>query len=281
MRRLIIVFVGFVILLCGCNSGAAEATATAQVDLVGTLVASTLEAVPSPTTVPPTPTLIVASTSAASPTPGEGSVSGKVCYPSGSSSMTAYFEDSASHIVTALDISGGQPTYTVDLIPATYTAYAWLNDFSQGGSYSKCGASAGCNDATPLGFQVSAGQALTGIDLCDWSHGPFDIPYPPGHPAQSVTGIISGSVSNYPYGSLPRLTIVAFNQANGYWYWIGTASGQSNYTIADLPPGTYQVVAYDSDNHAGGSPVVAVTTGNTTTATISDWGGSYPENPVH
>jgi hypothetical protein len=195
--------------------------------------------------------------------------------------MTVYFETGESHTVTDLPISGNQPTYSIDLAPGNYLAYAWLNDFSLSGSYSRCGAAAGCSDAKPLSFNVLAGQTSTGIDICDWTHGPFDIPYPPGHDAQSTTGNISGSIAGYPYGSLPVLTVVAFNQGNGYWYWVGTASGQNSYSITELPPGTYQVVAYDNKNRSGGSLPVTVTAGKTVTANIGDWGGSYPDNPVH
>jgi len=280
MRRVAHFLAGLTMFLTGCSLGAAQVSPTSGADRVGTLVAATLAAIPSSTPARPTPTLTPNIGGVVSPTPGLGNVSGKVCYPSGASAVTAYFEDSASHVVNELGISGGLPSYTIDLPPATYTAYSWLNDFSLGGSYSKCGATPGCNGATPLPFVVLAGQSLSGIDLCDWSHGPFDIPYPPGHTVQSTTGIISGSISGYPSGNLPTLTIVAFNRVTGYWYWVGTANRQASYSITDLPPGSYQVVAYDSGNHGGGSPVVAVTAGDTAIANISDWAGSYPDNPV-
>jgi hypothetical protein len=280
MRRLVLALVVAGLILAGCNPAPAQ-TPTPASDLVGTMVAQTLAAVPSltpslATQEPPTATIAVL----ASPTPGTGEVGGRVCYPSGASAMTAYFEESSSHQVTELPLADRQPTYKVTLPPGTYLAYAWLDDFSQGGSYSQCGTDDSCTDARPLAFPVLAGQALTTIDLCDWSHGPFDIPYPPGHSIESATGIISGSIRNYPNGDLPSLTVVAFNQGNGYWYWVGTVAGQTFYSIADLPPGTYQVVAYDSHDRAGGSPLATVTAGETTTANVTDWNGAYPDNPA-
>lgn len=279
MGRIVVVLLAAALVLAGCRDGAAQ-TPAPTTDLVGTMVAETLAAVP--TITPAVVTEIATPTLAlfASATPGTGEVGGRVCYPSGASAMTAYFEQSSSHEVTELALTGRQPNYSLSLVPGTYIAYAWLNDFSQGGSYSKCGADDSCKDAKPLAFPILAGDKLDGIHLCDWSHGPFDIPYPPGHPVESATGRLSGTIRHYPYGGLPELTVVAFNQGNGYWYWIGTATGQSSYSIADLPPGRYQAVAYDSDGHAGGSAVVAVTAGQTTETDVADWGGSYPDNPA-
>ena len=281
MRRIAIIIFVFAIGLVGCNLNTSTPTPTQNADLVGTMVAATLSAVPTLTSLPEQPTSTPQIFSAPSPTAKTGMVSGKVCYPSGANAMTAYFEATDTHAVKDLPISGGESTYTLALTPGSYLAYAWLNDFSLGGSYSKCGATADCNDAKPIPFIVNAGQDTTGVDLCDWTHGPFDIPYPPGYSPSITTGIISGSISGYPYGDLPTLTIVAFNQGSGYWYWVGTAAGQTNYTISELPPGTYQVVAYDGKNRSGGSSLITVTAGQTANAVIDDWSGSYPDNPVH
>lgn len=267
------------LLLTSCAPAASEVP-TPTPDLVSTMVAATLSVVPSPTSVTETPSPSPTIAAIFSPTPGTGEVTGRACYPSGSDAMTAYFENTSTHQATELALVGRQPDYTATLQPGTYIAYAWLNDFSQGGSYSRCGTDHTCNDATPLVFPVLAGEKLEGIDLCDWSHGPFDIPYPPGHSQEQTTGAINGSISGYPFGSLPALTVVAFNQGNGYWYWVGTVPGQSVYTITELPPGSYQVVAYDEDGHAGGSAVVTVEAGETVNADVGDWRGGYPENPA-
>ena len=96
-------------------------------------------------------------------------------------------------------------------------------------------------------------------------------------------GTIEGNISGYPYGSLPKLAIVAFNQEkpSTYSYWI-TASGSTSYSMTSsyLLPGKYQVVAYDSSNHTGGCSVaVTVISEQTVTCDITNWGGGYPAKP--
>jgi hypothetical protein len=96
-------------------------------------------------------------------------------------------------------------------------------------------------------------------------------------------GTITGGISGYPYGSIPRLTIVAFGQEPPYYYsyWI-TAPGSTYYEMTSdyLLPGKYQVVAYDSSDHRGGCPgVVKVISDQTVTCDISSWGGGYPAKP--
>ena len=105
---------------------------------------------------------------------------------------------------------------------------------------------------------------------------PTDTPVP-------KPGTIEGNISGYPYGSLPKLAIVAFNQEKPgtYSYWI-TASGSTSYSMTSnyLLPGKYQVVAYDASNHTGGCPVaVTVVSEQTVTCDITSWGGSYPAKP--
>jgi hypothetical protein len=260
-----------------------SATSTLNADAVASVVAGTMQALTpsaSPTvilTLAATPT--VASTATLTAT----QVSGKVCYPGGiATDLKAYFQNTTTNQAVELPIAVGAAQYSVELTPATYIAYAWVTDFSTGGSYSACGQTSGCSDATPKSFTVAAEQTVTGIDLCDWSHGPFDVPYPPGFQPMAKLGIVAGSISGYPYGNLPQLAVVAFSQdAPYYWYWAGTIAGQVYYTVRDLPPGDYQIVAYDDANHAGGSPaIVTVTAGQTTTADISDWASSWPANPL-
>ena len=96
-------------------------------------------------------------------------------------------------------------------------------------------------------------------------------------------GTIAGGISGYPYGSLPKLAIVAFLQEPpyNYSYWI-TAAGNTAYSMTSsyLIPGKYQVVAYDSSNHSGGCPViVTVISEQTVTCDITHWGGGYPAKP--
>jgi hypothetical protein len=94
-------------------------------------------------------------------------------------------------------------------------------------------------------------------------------------------GALQGSVTGYPYGALPKLIFVAFNQENGRWnYWINNA-GQSYYSTDQfLPEGKYQVVAYDASGHAGGcKTIVTVKANETANCDITDWIGLYPVKP--
>ena len=108
--------------------------------------------------------------------------SGKICYPSQKiPAMTAYFQNTKTKKVTTLPIKADQLTYSVNLLPGTYTAYAWLPDKSLSGSYSKavpCGLSVSCTDHTLLPFTVQTGSTTSGIDICDW----YSIPVLQLHP---------------------------------------------------------------------------------------------------
>jgi len=273
----ILLFVTF----SACNLPA-SATPTLSADAISTVVAATMQA-STPSAAPTViPTLAATSTLASTTTLAATQVSGKVCYPGGiAADLKAYFQNTTTNQAVELSIAAGAAQYSLELPPANYIAYAWVTDFSIGGSYSACGQTPGCGDATPKSFTVAPGQAVTGIDLCDWAHGPFDVPYPPGFQPTAKLGILAGSISGYPYGDLPQLAIVAFSQDTPYWYWAGTVAGQIYYTITDLPPGDYQIVAYDDAGHAGGSPnILTVIAGQTATADIGDWSGSYPDNPL-
>ncbi|MDI6770056.1 MAG: carboxypeptidase-like regulatory domain-containing protein [Anaerolineales bacterium] len=269
------------VIFSACNLPSA-ATPTLSADAVATVVAGTMQAL-TPSAAPTViPTMTATPTLASTATLTAAQVSGKVCYPSGiATDLKAYFQNTTTNQAVELSITAGSAQYSVELTPATYIAYAWVTDFSIGGSYSACGQMPGCGDATPKPFNVAPGQKVTGIDLCDWSHGPFDVQYPPGFQPTARLGIVSGSISEYPYGNLPQLAVVAFSQDTPYWYWAGTAAGQVYYTITDLPPGDYQIVAYDNASHAGGSPtIVTVIAGQTTTVDITDWASSWPANPL-
>lgn len=96
-------------------------------------------------------------------------------------------------------------------------------------------------------------------------------------------GSISGSISGYPYGNIPSLAIVAYEQEApfNYSYWI-TAPGDTSFTISSqyVIPGKWQVVAYDSDSHAGGCPtIVIVVSDQNVTCDITDWSSSYQAKP--
>lgn len=58
--------------------------------------------------------------------------------------------------------------------------------------------------------------------------------------AQSTTGTLGGTVYDPQHAVLPNARIVALNDATGEEF-IGYTDGSGNYTLADLPPGTYLV----------------------------------------
>jgi len=149
---------------------AALATENARLSAQATALAAT----PTSTPLPATPT----------PTPGPGTVTGRICYPSERiPAMTAYFQNINTSQVIEMAIEENQPSYSIDLPPGEYIAYAWLPDFALGGLYSEfvlCGQGADCTDHTPTSFQVEPGRATNGIDLCDWYGQPGDVPLPPG-----------------------------------------------------------------------------------------------------
>jgi hypothetical protein len=265
-----------IIFLTACNLPRRGSEPTINPDLVATIVEATLADFASPTlNATANPELIISPSQSIpqpSQTPSLSKVTGKVCFPrSGRTDLRGIFQEINRGTVTELAIPASVNDYEITLDPGKYIAYVWLNDFSKSGMYSTS------NIPTP--FDVVAGQTTSGIDLCDWSHGPFDVPYPPGYQPQQITGIVSGDII-YLFGEIPQLTIVAFSKTTPYWYWVGTGPGQSFYSIGDLPPGDYRIVAYDGSGHSGGSNMISVKAGQTTAAAINDWGGSFPANPV-
>jgi hypothetical protein len=96
-------------------------------------------------------------------------------------------------------------------------------------------------------------------------------------------GTIAGSISGYPYGSVPGLAIVAFGQEPPYNYsWMISGLGETYFSMSSsyLVPGHYQVVAYDASGHAGGCTVlVLVISDQTVNCDITDWSAAYPAKP--
>jgi hypothetical protein len=248
-----------------------------------TTATATFTDTPEPTvTLTPSPTLI------------EKNVLGKICFPgSDIPAMTAYFEETSNETIVELPIKENQTSYEVNLQPGTYIAYAWLEDFSRGGLYSRavaCGLKAGCDDHTYLPFIVTGRKILSDIDLCDWFAGPFNVPYPPNIEQGNLTGNVSGNIINID-GDIPAMRVVAFNIKTNYFYWVHTLSGQNSYTINELPPGSYHLVAYDEQGRTGGHTdaghnliEVLVKVGKTTDGVnINDWNappGALPPDPT-
>lgn len=271
--RFLFSFLALAVLVAGCNLPRAVPTPSSS--QLSTMVQQTVDAIQALTprgarTPLATPTSAVF-TPMLTATSSLGEVSGRVCYRNDAmTQLTFYFTNTGTSVVSELTVYRPQSEYTIQLDPGTYEVYGWPLDYSigvlhEGGT-----------------FQAVAGQKTTGVDVCDWSHGPFDVPYPPGFQPTARLGIVAGSISGYPYGSLPQLAVVAFSQDTPYyWYWAVTAAGQVYYTVTDLPPGDYQIIAYDDAGHAGGSPaIVTVIAGQTTNADISDWASGWPANPL-
>lgn len=301
--------IGWIMLLSiGLFACGVQPMPTSDENQVATIVAATMQAFPtntsppSPTSSPPQP--VVTSTPTNSPvpsptvtltaTPLPENVKGRICYPGGSiPAMVVYFEETEDSQVFEISISENQQEYAIKLPAGTYIAYAWLTDFARGGMYTRavaCGMGANCDDHSVLPFEVNETQILEGIDICDWYAGPFNVPYPPGKEPAELTGIISGNLT-YLEDQIPELRVVAFNTETNYWYWVFTLPGQTSYTIRELPPGTYVVVAYDGKGNAGGHAdgnhrliEVTVNAGRTTDGVhINDWKAppeAFPPDPT-
>lgn len=304
--RLVVFCLSLASLLAACNLPANPGTATPSQGNLETMVAATLtahavEVTSTPTAVPATPTQASSPTPAftltptftppptATPLPTTGKVFGQVCYLVGADipAMSAYFQETRTNAVVQVPIAAGQITYTVTLTPGNYVAYAWLPDFSRGGMYTVCGGKKGCSDHSALAFAVRAGDRLSGIDLCDWYAGPFNVPYPPGYKPEQTVGSISGTAANYPGDNVPILTVVATNVKTGYWYYWQTGENNPYFVLEKLPPGTYHVVAYAENGKAGGYADsghhlldVIVKPGEDVYVVVNDWEGDFPSSPV-
>lgn len=253
----------------------------------------TLEPTTSPTEPPPSSTPAITNTPAPTATFPANNVTGQICFPGAEvPPMTAYFEQTSSGgEIIAMQVNSGQDSFAINLPPATYIAYIWLDDFSRGGLYSRavpCGLGSDCQDHTMLPFEVSAREVSSGIDLCDWFA--FEIPYPPDVDRSQITGIISGSLVHPPDNDA-AVRVVAFNLRTTYWYWVIAAEEQTAYTIDELPPGDYHIVAYTENGQVSGYVdgnhellPVTVEVGETTSGVdILDWSAppeSFPPDPT-
>lgn len=115
---------------------------------------------------------------------------------------------------------------------------------------------------------------------------------PTGANEDKTPGAVSGGIV-YPASTVPAFHVVAFNTQNSYWYWVGFAPNTWAYSITDLPPGTYNVVAYPDGAgleggyaSAGGALLpVKVEPGKTTPGVdITIWldpaASPYPNDPL-
>lgn len=235
-----------------------------------------------------------------------GQVEGSTCYPSSFiPEMTVYLQKDGTNEVVEVPIAQNQMAFSAEVSPGNYAAYAWLPDFSLGGSYSEavaCGLSVDCTDHSLVVFEVLAGELTSGIAVCDWYGQSGDVPYPPGvqAPEANDPGSLSGTL-NYPSSFIPAQTIVAFSVSEpGSYYYVTTSEGTSYYQISNLPAGEYQVVAYTNGLAGGYSFAVgcglSVNCTDHSLVTVEvksgqdmgginpqDWyapDGSFPANPV-
>lgn len=215
------------------------------------------------------PSVMPITTLPATPTPSQGQVRGRVCYRTAAmSTLTLYFKNISTGAVIDIPVSRPQSEYDILLDPGTYEVFGWPPDYTVGVVH------AGGT------FQVLAGQETPGIDVCEWRYGPNEVPYPPGYAPATGSGSISGGIYGYPYGGLPNMYVVAFNQDTGQWRWVGTAIGQAWFSFDELPAGHYQIVAYDASGNAGGCmTIVFISGGSQATCDCNDWAGGYPAMP--
>lgn len=244
MRRTAIVLIAC-LLLAGCSGGQADAVATS---VAATLAAQVLPA---------------AETGGGLQAP-TGLVEGSICYPSeGIPPMTLYLQLSGSTEVLVFPIAQNQSSFSAEVLAGSYTAFAWLPDFSIGGSYSQavgCGLTADCTDHSLVEFEVTGGGITTGVQVCDWYGAPGDVPLPPGAEVQEGPGSITGTL-NYPSEMIPPLQVIAFSVDSQNWYMVLTVENQATFQIDNLPPGEYTVVAYLAGNDYGGGYTPAVACG--------------------
>jgi hypothetical protein len=234
-----------------------------------------------------------------------GTVEGKVCFPSEYiPAMYLYLANVNTQETTIISIPENQGNFSGGVPEGTYTAYAWLADYTMGGTYSEavlCGLSIDCSDHSLVEFEVIQGETTSGIEVCDWYGGPSDVPVPPGIDFSDFTGSISGELG-YPSEGIPPLQIVAFNLGNQQFYYIEVPENTFTYAIDNLPAGSYTVVAYPSGENFGGGYsefvpcgqtadctdhsliTVQVSAGQTTTGVNPvDFyapAGAFPDNPV-
>ena len=247
MRRIVIFLIAS-LLLAGCSAGQADP------DAVATSVAATLQAQAQLPTAETGGGLQALT----------GMVEGSVCFPSeGIPPMNLFLQLAGSGEPLVFPISQNQSTFSAELPAGTYTAFAWLPDFSIGGSYSQavaCGLTVDCSDHSLVEFEVHGGSTTAGVQVCDWYGAPGDVPLPAGADVQEAPGSIAGTLS-YPSEMIPPLQVIAFDVDNQNWTMILTVENQSTFQIDNLPPGEYTVVAYVAGDDFGGGYTAAVPCG--------------------
>ncbi len=271
MRRTFLLLLAFALFLAACNLPARSTPTPVSSGLVSTVVAATLQAMTPAATPAPTETPTPVATDIPLPTltPSTGRINGRACYQDkGLLEIVLYFQEKRTGQVFQKSVASPKEVYSMELPPGTYKIYGWTPDFTVGVMVKGVDM-----------VDVAPGGLLPGIDFCDFSRGPYGVPYPPDFSPSKERGSISGAISGYGGGR--QLTVVAFNQTTGYWYYVILMPGVTTFSITELVAGRYQVVVYDDLGVTGGSqPDIYVIAGKETKIEISQWGGTYPANPV-
>jgi hypothetical protein len=123
-----------------------------------------------------------------------GTINGKVCFPGGHlPAMTLFIQEVTSEEISEYSISENQTSYSIDLEPGNYIAYAYVDSGGTfGGSYSDlmlCEFDENCADHSLVEFEVSSGQSLNSIDICDW-YSQSSLPPDPRVTMQPLAGMV-------------------------------------------------------------------------------------------
>lgn len=202
-----------------------------------------------------------------------GTISGQLSYPSEfipPQRVVAFnIEDVQTYY--AVDVVEGG-TYELDVLPGTYVVTSYIIDPQAlgatpglGAAYSKavlCGLEVGCDDHGLVPVTVASGETVSGIDPADWYLAPGEDAGWPDDPVADGTGGIGGELG-YPSEFIPAMRVVAFDVYSDAFYYVDTEENQGAYSMGEIPPGIYNVVAFirEETPHMGGGYSNFVTCG--------------------
>lgn len=259
-KRPVLVLLILILFTFACVPNLAAPTQDVELIVQSTLLALTVQALEG------TPAVVVEATpTVASPASQTGSISGKLSYPSSGIPpllVVAFNINTSDYywIQTGQD----QGSYQMDgLLPGTYHVVAYtLPNGSLAGRYDQfylCGLAQGCNDNSWVDVQVQAGVITPNVDPGNWYGGVELYPPMPVYEAGKLSGSgiysaptpalgsITGQLS-FPSSFIPSMTVVAFNAKTAEYYYVITNENSSTYQIDNLPPGSYYIVAYPSND---------------------------------
>ncbi len=220
-----------------------------------------------------------APTATEEPAPATGTLSGQVTYPSEfiPPERVVAFDVTDPMVYFSVEVPSGG-TYTLEVPVGTYVVLAYVIDPAALGAtpglsaaYSKavpCGLSVDCTDHGLLPVSVAAGETVSGIDPTDWYLPLGEDAGWPSDPLATDLGAIGGNLG-FPSEYIPAFRVVAFDVYSDDFYYVDTAVNQATYQIDNIPPGTYNVVAYirEETPHLGGGYSYFVTCGLTVDCT--------------